>query len=90
MGDGLLLEQFGSLRFGFRLLVEPPALRLQHVRTWIRGVPWPRALGPQGWAEEVGREDGCAVVARALAPVLGLIVQYEGLLKKGAGVSPGK
>jgi hypothetical protein len=86
--NGLLLEQFGSLRFGFRLLVEPPALRLKHERTWVLGVPFPRPLGPMGSGEEIGRQDGCAIVARAFAPLLGQLVQYEGLVLKGAPSAP--
>jgi hypothetical protein len=46
----------------------------------VLGVPWPLALAPSGDGEEVGRPDGCAIVARGYAPLLGLPVQYEGLL----------
>ncbi len=78
--DGLLMESFGAFRLGFRVTVEPPALRLRAVRAWVLGVPWPLALAPSGDGEEVGRPDGCAIVARGHAPLLGLLVQYEGLL----------
>jgi hypothetical protein len=77
---GLLMESLGALRLGFRLTVDPPALRLEPVRAWLLGVPWPLALAPRGEGEEVGRPDGCAVVVRARAPLLGQLVQYEGLL----------
>src|SRR3954468_1420359 len=36
--DGLLVESFGALRFGFRLTVEGPALRLEAARAWLLGV----------------------------------------------------
>jgi hypothetical protein len=78
--DGLLMESLGALRLGFRLTVEPPALRLEPVRAWVLGVPWPVALAPSGDGEEVGRPDGCAVVVRGHAPLLGQLAQYEGLL----------
>jgi hypothetical protein len=49
-------------------------------RVWILGMPWFVALGPHVSAVEVGRDDGCAIVVRAEAPLLGLLVQYEGLV----------
>lgn len=78
--DGLMMEALGALRLGFRVTVEPPALRLKAVRAWVLGVPWPLALAPTGEGEEVGRPDGCAVVVRAHAPFLGQVVRYEGLV----------
>jgi hypothetical protein len=83
--DGLLMESLGALRLGFRVTAEPPALRLTPVRAWLLGVPWPLALAPTGEGEEVGRPEGCAVVVRAHAPFLGLLVQYEGLLVADRG-----
>jgi hypothetical protein len=77
---GLLMESFGAFRLGFRLTAEPPALRLCAVRAWVLGVRWPLALAPSGDGEEVGRPDGCAIVARGYAPLLGQLVQYEGLV----------
>jgi hypothetical protein len=76
----LLVEQFGPWRFGYKVVVEPPALRLVQVRTWGLGVPWPTWLGPRGVGEEVGRDDGCWIAVQALAPLLGVLVRYEGLL----------
>ncbi len=78
--DGLLMESLGAFRLGFRLTVKPPALRLEPVRAWVLGVPWPLALAPTGDGEEVGRPDGCAIVARGYAPLLGQLVRYEGLV----------
>jgi hypothetical protein len=83
--DGLLMETLGALRLGFRVTVEPPALRLKPVRAWLLGVPWPVALAPTGEGEEVGRPDGIAVVVRGYAPLLGLLVRYEGFLAAGDG-----
>jgi hypothetical protein len=77
---GLLVESFGAVTLGMRLVAEPPALRLEAVRAWFLGVPWPRLLAPHGTGVEVGRDDGCAIVATAFAPFLGEIVRYEGLV----------
>jgi hypothetical protein len=77
---GLLVESVGRVTLGFRLVAEPPALTLVPVRTWVLGVPWLAALGPRVGGSEVGRDDGCAIVVRAAAPLLGLLVQYEGLV----------
>ncbi len=77
---GLLVESFGAVTLGLRLAAEPPALRLVAVRAWLAGVPWPRVLAPAGTGVEVGRDDGCAIVAAAYAPLLGEIVRYEGLV----------
>jgi hypothetical protein len=78
--NGLMIEKVGTVTLGFRLVVEPPALKLVLARVWILGVPWFVALGPHVSAVEVGRDDGCAIVVRAEAPLLGLLVQYEGLV----------
>ena len=81
---GLLVESFGALTLGFRLAVEPPALRLSPARVWVLGgLPWPRFLAPHGHGVEVGREDGCAIVATAEAPLLGMLARYEGLVIEG-------
>ena len=78
---GLMVESFGSTTLGFRLVVEPPALRLLPARIWVLGgLPWPLFLAPHGRGVEVGRDDGCAIVARAEAPLLGMLAQYEGLV----------
>jgi hypothetical protein len=81
---GLLVESFGAVALGLRLVAEPPALRLEPVRAWLAGVPWPRALAPTGTGVEVGRDDGCAIVATAYAPLPGEIVRYEGLVTEDA------
>ncbi len=79
--DGLLVETFGAVTLGFRLVAEPPALRLEPARLWVGGIPWFHRLAPYGDGVEVGEPDGCAVVATAYAPLLGMIVRYEGLVR---------
>lgn len=80
---GLLVENFGALSLGFRLVVEAGVLRLLPVRTWVLGIPLPYWLGPHGDGREEGVADGCQIVARAFAPLLGQLVQYAGLVRKG-------
>src|SRR5262249_50667212 len=77
---GLLVESLGLVRLAFRLRVEGPALRLEPAKAWLLGVRWPLALAPRGRGVEVAQEGGCAVVVRAEAPLVGLLVQYEGLV----------
>lgn len=79
--DGLMVESFGNgWRLGFRLTVEGAALRLKLEKAWFLGVRWPLLLAPGGEGIEVGEANGCAIVARAVAPLLGMLVQYEGLV----------
>jgi hypothetical protein len=80
--NGLLVESFGALTLGFRLVAEPPALRLEPARVWLAGMPWPQALAPHGTGVEIGSDEGCAIVATAYAPLLGMIVRYEGLVQR--------
>lgn len=77
---GLLVEQLGPVRLAFRLTVEGAALHLNVARAWLLGVRCPLALAPGGSGVEVGRDDGVAVVVRGTAPLLGRVVQYEGLV----------
>jgi hypothetical protein len=80
MWNGLLLESIGAVTLGFRLVVEPPALRLEPVRVWIMGVPWFPRLVPRAEGIEVGTADGCAIAVTVCAPLLGMLVRYEGLV----------
>jgi len=85
---GLLVERFGALTLGFRLTAEPPALRLTPARCWVLGVPWFHRLAPFGDGVETGRADGVDVVATGYAPLLGMLVRYEGLLTEDAARRP--
>ena len=78
--NGLMVETIGAVTLGFQLVAEPPALKLVPARLWMLGIPWFVALGPHGSGIEIGRDDGCAIVARAEVPLLGQLVQYEGLV----------
>jgi len=78
--DGLMVETVGAIRFGFRLLVEGKSLRLKLEKAWFLGVRCPLWLAPGGSGIETGEADGCGVVVRATAPLLGQLVQYEGIV----------
>ena len=78
--NGLMVESFGAITLGFRLVIEGDALRLVPARAWVLGIPWPLWLAPHGTGIEIGQTDGCSIVARAELPLLGLLVQYEGLV----------
>ena len=79
---GLLVESFGWLTLGYRLHVEPPGLRLEVSRAWVAGIPFPLFLAPTGEGLEVGDAHGMNIRVSAFAPMLGLIVRYEGRLNQ--------
>jgi len=79
--DGLLHERLGPVRLAFKLHVEPPALRLELKKAWGLGIRLPLWLAPGGSGIEVGQDDGVAILVRATAPILGQLVQYEGLVQ---------
>ena len=92
-GAELLAERLGWLEFWFRLRVIEHALDFWHVGTaGVIGpmrVPLPRWLSPRitarAWA---GLEEGSLQVAvRVSLPFLGLLMAYEGCLKR-EGLAP--
>lgn len=80
--DGLLLEKLGPVTIAFRLTVEGATLFLNPEKVWaLNFLRLPSFLAPGGDGEETGQDDGCAIVARAKMPLLGKLIQYEGLVK---------
>ena len=78
--DGLLCEQLGLARFGFRLAVERGVLVWRVARVSVLGVPLPAR-----WFREVlARESECEGRYRfdvyAAMPLAGLLVHYRGWL----------
>jgi hypothetical protein len=86
---GLMVESFGAITLGFRLVIDRDAVRLVPARAWVLGIPWPLWLAPNGTGIEIGKDDGCSIVARAELPLLGLLVQYEGLVVEGTRLNGG-
>lgn len=76
----LLRESFGWLSMAFRLTADPPKLVLNVVSVRFAGMSIPGLLAPGGTGHEVGRNDGVAFEATATAPLLGMVVRYQGLL----------
>ena len=76
----LLRESFGWLSMAFRLTVDPPKLVLDVASVRFSGIPIPGFLAPGGTGIELGRDDGVAFEATATAPLLGMVVRYQGLL----------
>lgn len=81
MQDGLLCEQLGLARFGFRLTVEEGAIVWRVARVHALGVPlparWFRSVQARESADEGGRY--CFDVAASM-PIAGLLVHYRGWL----------
>ena len=87
-GAELLAERLGWLEFWFRLRVIEHALDFWHTGTaGVLGpmrVPLPRWLSPRITAREwAGLEEGSLRVAvRVSLPCIGLLMAYEGCLKR--------
>jgi len=81
---GLLVENLGGVQCWFRLRVEDGGLIFEQVRTTIGlrrfAVPLPRFLSPRvvGRAEARERSAHAQVDVRIHAPLVGLLVSYEG------------
>jgi hypothetical protein len=82
---GLMIEALGPWRLGFKLHAEGPALRLELRKVWFLGMRWPLWLGPRIEGVETGQDAGCAIVVRASAPLVGFLIQYEGLVLPADG-----
>jgi hypothetical protein len=76
--NGLLVEGAGALQFGFRVAGDGSGMRMECVRGWFCRLPLPRPLPPRVEAVAVGQEDSWWVRVRIAAPVVGLLLGYEG------------
>ena len=87
-GTDLLAERLSCLEFWFRLRVIEHALDFWHTGTagvlGPRCVPLPRWLSPRIVAREWAGlgEDSLQVVVRVSLPLIGLLMAYEGDLKR--------
>jgi hypothetical protein len=86
--DGLLAERFGPIELGFRLRVKNGALHFEQneVRFRLMGatVPVPRWASPKISAVCEGSGAGAQVRiwVEVSAPVLGVLLSYDGLLER--------
>jgi hypothetical protein len=78
----LLCERFGPLRFDMALVVSAERLSLVLRRWSIFGVPLPMALGPHSDAYESAENERFNFHVRIAHPLTGLIVQYDGWLRR--------
>lgn len=81
----LLAERTGPFELLFRLNVEGGALAYRHAGAALRAgslrVNMPRLLAPRVEAWERADKDGVHVSVCVTAPLVGLLIRYEGLVK---------
>ncbi|MDT5270072.1 MAG: hypothetical protein QOH49_2258 [Acidobacteriota bacterium] len=81
----LLAERTGPFELLFRLNVEGGALAYRQERAALRAgglrVRLPRLLAPRVEAWERAAEDGVRVSVCVTAPLVGLLIRYEGLVR---------
>ena len=79
--DGLLIERFGPLRFGFALDSEPEGLAMRLQRWRLGPLPLPRFLAPGGTAREWEADRRFHFDVPIRLPLAGLVVHYRGWLQ---------
>ncbi|MEM7469972.1 MAG: DUF4166 domain-containing protein [Pseudomonadota bacterium] len=78
--DGLIVESFGPVRVALALKVDDNKLRLLPERWSAFGVPLPPFLLPGGDTFETQKDNVFHFHVEITAPLIGLIVSYEGTL----------
>ncbi|MEL7544275.1 MAG: DUF4166 domain-containing protein, partial [Pseudomonadota bacterium] len=78
---GMLVEQFGPMRFGLAVLTDASSLRLDVMRWDILGVPMPALLAPRCDAVEEERDGLFRFSVKISLPVFGMLVHYRGFLR---------
>jgi hypothetical protein len=78
--DGLLVERFGPLRFGFDLPSNDRGLTMRLRRWWLGPIPLPLALAPRSAAREWEEEGRFHFDVAISMPLVGTIVHYRGWL----------
>jgi len=79
--DGLAVERFGPIRFGFALAPTADGLAMQLGRWSILGVPLPLVLAPRITAFERQETDRFRFDVAVALPLVGPVVRYSGWLK---------
>lgn len=80
--DGLQVERFGPLRFGFAISADVEGLALRLRRWSLFGVPLPMALAPRLSGREWREGDRFRFAVDAALLVVGDVVRYEGWLRQ--------
>ena len=78
----LLVERFGAISVALALLVEGDRLYLVPRRWSCLGIPLPQCLLPAGRSFESSQNGAFLFDIEIAAPLLGLIVAYQGLLRQ--------
>lgn len=78
--DGLLCEQLGLARFGFRLTVEQGVIVWRVARASVLGLSLPTAWFDEVLAHESGLDGRYRFDVAAALPGIGLLVHYRGWL----------
>jgi len=79
--DGLAVERFGPIRFGFALASTADGLAM-HLRRWsVLGIPLPLVLAPRIAAFERQEADRFRFDVAVALPLVGEVVHYSGWLK---------
>lgn len=81
--DGLLCEQLGLARFGFRLTIEEGVIVWRVARASALGLPLPARWFAQVLARESEADGRYCFDVTASMPVAGLLVHYRGWLTVG-------
>ena len=82
--EGALIEAAGPVRFAFDVTADDTSMRFTIRRAWFLGIPIPRPLAPRVSAVVTANADGWSVDVQVMAPVVGLLVRYAGILTSDA------
>ena len=80
--EGLVVERFGPMAFGFALVEEERNLYLLFRRWDVFGIPMPRWLAPRVVAFEHAARGRFNFSVKLSLPLVGLIVAYRGWLER--------
>lgn len=80
--DYLVTERFGVIEVALALVVERDRLYLIPLRWSFLGIPMPAFLLPSGQSFETEREGRFCFDVEISAPLVGLIVAYQGVLER--------
>lgn len=85
--EGMLVEQFGPMRFGLAVLSDATTLRLDVMRWDFLGLPLPSMLAPRCDAFEQEVDGVFRFSVQISLPIFGMLVHYRGHLRPEADAS---
>jgi hypothetical protein len=75
---GLLMESLGPTSFASGVHADGSGLHYVFRRAWLGPLPFPRWFSPRISGEAIGEGDAWRVTVRIEAPIVGLLIRYEG------------